>query len=515
MSERTLPPGWVWTTIGEITQPVEKVRPREHPNTEFVYIDISSIDNTIFKIVEPKHYIGSEAPSRARQLIHADDVLFSTVRTYLMNIAMVPEMYNGQIASTGFSVLRSEDGISAKYLFYYCLTPEFLNPLEKLQRGTSYPAVRDGDVREQSFPLPPLPEQHRIVAEIEKQLTRLDAGVAALQRAQANLQRYKAAVLKAACEGCLVPQDPADEPASALLQRILAERRQRWEAEQIARGKDPKKRKYKEPAAPDTSKLGGSPEGWVWATLEQILIDLKNGYFGGRPSDEPIGVPILRINAVRPMSVSFDVRRYLPEVDTQKIRDYELEEGDLLFTRYNGSRNLAGACGLVRISEKPLLYPDKLIRVRVGGQISPNYLEAFFVSTLGRFFIEQKLKTTAGQYGIAGNDLKQIPIPIPPLCEQQRIVTEVERRLSVVEELEAAVEANLKRAGRLRQAVLKRAFEGKLVPQDPSDEPATVLLERMRAKREGPEAGGKSNRKSSRQQKRGRGKVSDKQLRLL
>ncbi len=114
------------------------------------------------------------------------------------------------------------------------------------------------------IPLPPLPEQHRIVAEIEKQFTRLDAGVAALKRVQANLKRYRASVLKAACEGRLAPQDPADEPADRLLARILAERRAKWEAEHPGK-------KYVEPAAPVTDGLPELPVGWCWATMEQVV----------------------------------------------------------------------------------------------------------------------------------------------------------------------------------------------------------------------------------------------------
>jgi len=129
-----LPLGWVWTTIGEITQPIEKVQPKRNPDTRFTYLDISSIDNQINKVVEPKTYYGSEAPSRARQLIRANDVLFSTVRTYLKNIALVSEVYDGQIASTGFSVLRGEAEISSKYLFYYSLTDQFLNVLTEFSR---------------------------------------------------------------------------------------------------------------------------------------------------------------------------------------------------------------------------------------------------------------------------------------------------------------------------------------------------------------------------------------------
>lgn len=200
-------------------------------------------------------YRGADAPSRARQLVRAHDVLFSTVRTYLKNIAQVPEACDGQVASTGFAVLRGKEGVSSKYLFYFCLTEDFLDTLGSLQRGTSYPAVHDSDVREQFIPLPPLAEQRRIVAAIEEQLAQLDAGVAALKSAQAKLRRYRASVLKAACEGALVPQDPSDEPASILLERILAERRARWEADQLrkieARGKklllDTWKAKYVEP----------------------------------------------------------------------------------------------------------------------------------------------------------------------------------------------------------------------------------------------------------------------------
>ena len=139
--------------------------------------------------------------------MHTNDVLFSTVRTYLKNIALVPEIYDGQIASTGFSVLRCRDGVSPKFLFYYTLTDDFISALSNVQRGTSYPAVRDSDVREQIIPLAPFNEQKRIVAKMEELFSQLDAGIAELRRVQANLARYKASVLKAACEGRLVPTE--------------------------------------------------------------------------------------------------------------------------------------------------------------------------------------------------------------------------------------------------------------------------------------------------------------------
>jgi type I restriction enzyme S subunit len=432
--------GWKWTTMGDITQPIEKIHPSQTFANEFTYLDISSIDNNTQRIVAPKIYESKDSPSRARQLVHANDVLFSTVRTYLKNIAQVPAAYDGQIASTGFSVLRAQDCVDPRYLFYYCLTEQFLNPLNDLQRGTSYPAVRDSDVREQPIPLAPLPEQQRIVAKIEEQFTRLDAGVATLKRVQTALRRYKAAVLKAACEGRLVPQDPQSINTSLL-------------------------------------------DGWTRVAFEELLVELKNGHFSKAPISEPPGIPILRISAVRPLSVNFSELRYLRE-DLSDVSQYLLRNDDLLFTRYNGNLELVGACGMVRGLNKVMLYPDKLIRARViTDKVLPNYLEIYFATSIPRQIIEKKAKSTAGQQGISGADLKKIPVMLPPLAEQRRIVAESERRLSVVQELEATVAANLARAERLRQSILKRAFEGKLVAQDASDEPAGVLLEKIRVNR--------------------------------
>jgi type I restriction enzyme S subunit len=237
-----LPKGWVWVKLEDVVETVENINPSINPEQEFIYLDIASIDNSLQKITQPKTYLGENAPSRARQLVKAGDILFSTVRTYLKNIAVVPDIYHNQIASTGFCVIRSHKEISQKFIFLITQNDNFLEPLNQLQRGTSYPAVRDSDVFTQNIPLPPLAEQHRIVAKIEELFTQLDAGVELLKKVKAKLKRYRQAVLKAAVEGNLTKEwreanQGELEPASVLLERILKQRREKWEAEQLAKMK--------------------------------------------------------------------------------------------------------------------------------------------------------------------------------------------------------------------------------------------------------------------------------------
>lgn len=345
----------------------------------------------------------------------------------------------------------------------------------------------------------PLNEQRRIVAKIEELFSDLDAGMAALERAKANLKRYRAAVLKAAVEGKLTAEwrtkNSKAEPASKLLERILVERRKKWEADQLAKfaaaGKEPPKNwkaKYVEPTPPDTTDLPGLPDGWCWTKLDQLLVYLRNGYFQS-PAGAEEGTPILRINAVRPMRVDLTEVRFLDKINSD-VTDYFVENGDLLFTRYNGSLDLLGVAGMVRDCTDKVLHPDKLIRVRLGAdQPLPAFVEIASNVGASRRHMAGRARTTAGQTGISGPDVKEMPIPLPPIEEQQQIVIEAEQRLSVIAVAEQQIEANLLRAARLRQSILKRAFEGKLVPQDPNDDPATKLLDRIRA--ESPNVNGK------------------------
>ena len=362
--------------------------------------------------------------------------------------------------------------------------------------GSTMKHINRGPFLGHQVVLPPLVEQGRMVAEVEKHFTRLDAAVASLRQVQANLKRYRAAVLKAACEGRLVPTEAelaskegrSYETGEQLLARLLKERRAKWEADQFAKmhasGAPPKsddwKKKYKDPQKLDISNLSVLPDGWTWASVDQLAWHVRNG-ISTKPEDSA-GLAILRISAVKPMKVDVQDIRFLP--DTAEYRDYQLEGGDLLFTRYNGTREFVGVCASVPEGIGALVHPDKLIRVRTSlGRKAGVYMAIATSVGDSRAFIESKIRTTAGQSGISGQDVRNIPIPLCPVAEQERIVAEVEERLSALEAAACSVTQDATRADRLRQSILKRAFEGKLVPQDPNDEPASALLERIRAER--------------------------------
>jgi type I restriction enzyme, S subunit len=366
---------------------------------------------------------------------------------------------------------------SEAYITNNSLVLEFRNPSEVCKRfyyyalqvadkstlvtGTAQPQVTINNAINVKVPVVPLDLQRQIVAEIEKQFTRLDAGVAGLRRVQANLKRYRAAVLKAACEGTLVPTEAelarqegrTYETGAQLLERILTERHKNW------RGRG----QYKFPTAADGAKLGILPEGWVWAVLD-ALADIKGGITKdqGRKHSAPVrSVPYLRVANVQRGYIDLtEVKEIVTTED--EIQQLALKPGDVLFNE-GGDRDKLGR-GWIWNGELPeCIHQNHVFRARLYvAELSPK-LVSWYANTFGQRFFFDEGKHTTNLASISMSKLKGLPVPIPPLAEQTRIVAEVERRLSVVEELEGAVNANLQRATRLRQSILQRAFEGNLL----------------------------------------------------
>ena len=159
--------GWQTKTLGDVLARTETTDPTRLPNTEFDYIDVSSVSNETLTIQEAQRLKGKDAPSRARRLVRANDVVFATIRPTLRRIAIVPAELDGQVCSTGYFVLRAKPEVDFRFVFYFLQTEDFMAAMEKLQKGASYPAVTDGDVRSQPIPVPPLSEQQRIVGVLD------------------------------------------------------------------------------------------------------------------------------------------------------------------------------------------------------------------------------------------------------------------------------------------------------------------------------------------------------------
>ncbi len=335
--------------------------------------------------------------------------------------------------------------------------------------------------------IPPLHEQHRIVEAVESYLSRLDDAVATLERVQVNLRRYRASVLKAAVEGRLVPTEAElaraegrdYEPASVLLDRTLAVRKVKHEEAQ-ARGK--RKKKYKPPVEPDTGDLSTLPEGWAAARLDAIA-DVQLGQ-QRHPKYARSGTKIPYIRAANITWNGLD----LTDVSSMNFPDrgrYSLEYGDVLLSEASGSPMEAGKPAIWKDEIPGACFQKTVLRIRLDDKnlVLPEFLQLRFLDDCwsGRF---AKMAPGVGIVHLTAVRTSAWPIQLPPLAEQRRIVAEVERRLSVLNDLDATVERNILRSTRLRQSILKWAFEGKLADQDPDDEPASLLLERIRTERE-------------------------------
>lgn len=503
-----LPTGWAEVELGEVIESKETRNPRTDGSESFRYIDVQAVDNRRNRVNIAAEAPSRTAPSRARQLVRKDDVLFCLVRPYLRNIVRVPPELDGQVASTAFCVLRPSGVVASRFLFHQVLRDSFIGEVPTY--GTSPPSAREDEFLKQRIPLAPLREQHRIVAKIESLFARLDEGVAALERAEANLERYRASVFKAAVEGRLTEQwrreNPPDETGEELLRRILAEQRKRWEAEKLAKfaaeGKKPPrnwKAKYREPVAPDASALPRLPEGWCWATVDQLAPVIQYGHTASADPSKQDGPRFLRITDIQDGRVQWSgvPGCVASEAETEK---YRLSAGDIVFARTGAT---TGKSYLIE-SHPEAIFASYLIRVGLSYLVHPRYVSVFFQS--GSYWSQvERGKRGIGQPNVNARVLANITLPLPPVREQVEIADRVAFAEDAVWQASSRFMGScLTAASALRQSILKRAFEGRLVPQDPDDEPASVLLERIRAERQGERTRGKRRAAKPRRQRRNR-----------
>lgn len=431
-----LPEGWVSVPLDNVTtDSTQQIPDAEH---SFTYIDIGAINRGTKSVSTPARLIGRDAPSRARKKVKAGDTLVSMTRPNLNAVALVPGQFDGAIASTGFDVLRPIDGIDPRWIAYLVRTDAFVDAMSSLVQGALYPAVRSKDVRAFTAPIAPETEQTRIADQLDILLARIQTCNARLESVPALLKRFRQAVLRAATERGLA--DGAFEPAN---------------------------------------------HNWKKTVIGEIAEDLRYGT--SKKCDYlSKGKGVLRIpNIAQQGRIDVtDLKR--ADFDDVEIKKLSLKEGDLLVIRSNGSVELVGKIGLVTANEVGLLFAGYLMRLRVDQEKArPEFIQLWLSAPAQRRLIEQTAKSTSGVNNLNAEELRSLPLSLPSLEQQDKIISQVKKLFSIADNIEAQQAHARAHAQRLMPLLLSKAFRGELIPQDPDDEPADVLLARIAAQRAG------------------------------
>ena len=395
-----IPSSWVWTTGNEIFSPLRSCIPQ---GDTFIYVDIDAIDNKVNIINNPKIIRTADAPSRATRYTKAGDVLFSMVRPYLRNIAIVPE--NGWIASTGFYVCSPSKLLLSQYCYYLMLSDYVVDGLNQYMKGDNSPSINNSHILSWLYPIPPLTEQQRIVKEIERWFASVDEIEQDKSDLQTIIKQAKSKILDLAIHGKLVPQDPNDEPAIELLKRIN----------------------------PNFTPCdnGHYPVGWIDVILGDIFY-----HNTGKALNSSNKEGVLR-NYLTTSNVywnQFD----LSLVKQMPFRDNELEKctvqkGDLLVCE-------GGDVGRSAIwnFDYNICIQNHIHRLRPKGDLNVS----FYYYVL-RFLKEHNRigGKGIGLLGLSSNELHKIGMPLPPRKEQDRIVLKIEELFSVLDNIQNALEA--------------------------------------------------------------------------
>ncbi len=496
-----LPRGWTNARISEIctiNPRVDKTKLDPASVVSFVPMPAVEAETGNVDVSETRTF---ERVRKGYTPFREDDILFAKITPCMENgkMAVVPEMASTYgFGSTEFHVLRPFGGIDSRFIYHAVSNRAFRFHAEhKMTGAVGQKRVPDIVLKQHEIRLPPTNEQHRIVEKIEALFAEIDKGVESLKVAQSTIDLYRKSLLKSAFEGRLTAEwrvrnpDKLEDP-EALLARIREERQANYQAalsdweRAVANWKESGEQ-GKKPAKPrfppivqvcEQEGLGTLPVGWIYVPFEALAWPIRNGIAVKPDGFGPL--KIFRISAVRPMAFDLSDFRQITDPDGE-MAAFRLNYGDIVFTRYNGSRDYVGVSAMYR-GDGSHVHPDKLIRCEIDNNVvNPAYLERATNCGESRKHLEARIRTTAGQSGVSGGDIRSTPVPICSSAEQAEIVRTLDSRLEVVEALRNEIDANLIRVQALRQSILKQAFSGQLVPQDPNDEPASVLLGHIKA----------------------------------
>jgi len=478
MSIGDLPEGWVISTLGEIsTKPQYGWTTKANHESGNVKL-LRTTDITSGQINwATVPYCSKKPDDLDKYLLEPGDIVIS--RAGSVGVSYLLTDTDNAVFASYLIRFRPNEPVDKKYVYYYLKSPDYWKAIGKSTLGIAVPNVNATKLAKVKIPIAPENEQKRIVAEIEKQFSRLDEAVENLKRVKANLKRYKASVLKAAVEGKLTEEwrkkHPNVEPADKLLQRILAERRKKWEEAELAkirvRGKQSKddkwKKKYKEPAVPLLSALPNVPNGWEFAGIEQLLPPekeaMKTGPFGSllkKHEHRPEGIPVLGIENIQAMEFVPGSKIHITKKKAEELNGYSVASGDILISRSGTVGEVCvvpGNIGQARISTNLMK-----ISLAKDGMSSEFFTFLFNGSPFVLSQVSELCKGSTREF-LNQDILKRLVFILPPVEEQKLIIQEVDQRFTIISGIERELARNLRRAERLRQSILKKAFSGQLV----------------------------------------------------
>jgi type I restriction enzyme S subunit len=483
----TLPPGWRWASVAELALkakgsitdgPFGSNLKTEHYTTDGPrVVRLQNIGDGRF--LDERACVSVERFEALRKHeVRRGDVLVALLGEVLPRACVAPSYLGPAIVKADCVRLRVDPGVaSAEYVCHALNAEQTRRRTSAIVHGVGRPRLNLGELKELTLPLAPRGAQDAIVATIDAQLSRIDAGATLLECAARKLKAFRASVLRAACRGELVPTEAelarrerrTYEPADRLLCRILEQRRRRWESEQGAKtklkGQVPAKAKwqskYKPPTGPDTRDLAELPEGWCWTTVDAVGDVLLGRQRAPQFLTGEWYRPYLRVANVKDDRLDFNDIEQM-DFDPVHFEKYKLQPGDILVSE-GQSPELVGQSAIYSGGIDGLCFQKTLHRFRpVAGGPSAKFAQIVFRSHVKNGLFMKLASITTNIAHLTLEKFEAAPFPLPPAAEQERIVAEVDRLMSFADQAERAVEVQLARARRLRAAVLRDAFEGKL-----------------------------------------------------
>jgi type I restriction enzyme S subunit len=490
-----LPEGWIWEPLGRLGTwtgggTPSKANPAFWTNGNVPWV--SPKDMKVDVIGETEDKITAEAVEGSSAKYVPRDSVLMVMRSGILRHSF-PVAVTDRIVTLNqdLRALSPHKGISPNYVTRYLALAENRVLNECSKDGTTVNSIEVAALERLLVPVAPLGEQRRIVARVDALFAEIAEGEAALAATRKGLDTFRRALLKAAVTGELTKEwrvaNPLRETGHDLLALIGKDRATKTPAKIRAR-------RNAESRPLDTFGLMALPEGWAWATVNELKVgDQRNG-ISIAGSSSPPGVKAMRLDALTARGLNLDAVRYIP-LPEDRIQNYRVNKGDLLISRANGSPEFVGRAVYVADIGETVVFPDTIIRYPLGADEQIGWwIELAWNSPFGRSQIRRLAKTTAGILKISQEDIAQIALPIPPRAEAAEILRRVAEALTAAADTLTMLDAEAADATRLKQSILKAAFEGRLVPQDPADEPASALLARMAGDPVAPRAGRKHPR---------------------